>query len=309
MERTPRNPFPFEVMLEKWDLLERLDTAVVWGQYEIRVLRFHLTSFAPGQIINFHNHSTYEFHFIPRGAGSVILGERPFPLSEGLFYLTGPGVMHYQEAAPDQSMEELCLHVDIVPIDNPAADPYETAEAEDCMQKLRDMPLRPAPDSQGAMACFLEAYLACDGKKIGYYTTIRQQVVDILLKAVRAYDSGDIGTEAPIRDMLAYRYDYAIRYMEANYSSGIRLEDVAENLHLSPRQLQRIFRTVDPKRPFSRVLEDIRLRSVCAKLANSSMTVEQIAEAEGFSNATYLHTVFRKRMGMSPSEYRKNRFS
>ncbi|MDO3409071.1 AraC family transcriptional regulator [Saccharibacillus sp. CPCC 101409] len=296
-------------MSEKWDLLERLDIAVAWGHYEIRVLRFHLTSFEPGRIIHFHNHSTYEFHFIPRGSGKVILGDQPYSLSEGLLYLTGPGVMHYQEAASRNSMDELCLHVDIVSRHNPAADPWEVAEAEECMQRLNALPLRPAQDVHGAMPCFLEAYEACEGKRLGYYTAIKLQVVDILLKTIRAYDSGGVGTEAPIRDMLAYRYDYAVRYIEANYTSGLRLEDVAEKLDISARQLQRIFRSVDPRRPFSRVLEDIRLRAVCDRLESSDLSIERIAEIEGFSTAAYLHTVFRKRMGIPPSAYRKARQS
>ncbi|NGZ73750.1 AraC family transcriptional regulator [Saccharibacillus alkalitolerans] len=297
--------FPYAPMFEKADLLERLDIAVVWGHYEIRVLRFHLTSFESGRVINFHNHSTYEFHFIPRGAGRVILGDQPYSLSEGMLYLTGPGLMHYQEADPQRAMDELCLHVDIVRKPNPAADPWEAAEAEECMQKLKSLPARPTQDSYGAMPCFLEAYEACESKRIGYYTDIRMQVVGILLKTVQAYDSGDIGMEAPSRDMVAYRYEYAVRYMEANYTSGLRLEDVAEKLDLSPRQLQRIFRDVDPNRPFSRVLEDIRLRGVCDRLRTGSLSIERIAELEGFSTAAYLHTVFRKRMNMSPSVYRR----
>ncbi len=307
--RFARSPFPYEIMFEKWDLLERLDIAVAWGHYEIRVLRFHLTSFEPGRIINFHNHSTYEFHFIPRGAGRVILGDQPFSLSEGMLYLTGPGVMHYQEADPQRAMDELCLHVDIVPRHNPAADPWEAAEAEECMQKLNALPLRPAQDVHEAMPCFLEAYQACESKKIGYYTDIKRQVVGILLKTIQAYDAGDMSTEAPNRDMLAYRYEYAVRYMEANYTAGLRLEDVAEKLDLSSRQLQRIFRDVDPDRPFSRVLEDIRLRAVCDRLRTGSLSIERIAELEGFSTAAYLHTVFRKRMGLSPSVYRRTKQS
>ncbi|QDH20000.1 helix-turn-helix domain-containing protein [Saccharibacillus brassicae] len=303
--RFARAGFPYEAMFDKGDILERLDIAVHWGHYEIRVLRFHLTSFEPGRIINFHNHSTYEFHFIPRGAGRVILGDQPHSLSEGLLYLTGPGVMHYQEADGAQAMDELCLHVDIVRRPNPSVDPWEAAEAEECMQKLNALPLRPAADSHGAMPCFLQAYEACESKRIGYYTDIRMQVIGILLKTIQAYDSGDTGTEAPSRDMAAYRYDYAVRYMEANYTSGLRLEDVAEKLDLSPRQLQRIFRGVDRERPFSRVLEDIRLQAVCDRLRTGSLSIERIAELEGFSTAAYLHTVFRKRMGSSPSVYRK----
>jgi AraC-like DNA-binding protein/mannose-6-phosphate isomerase-like protein (cupin superfamily) len=295
------------MMFEKHDMLERLDISIQWGHYEITVLRFHLISFPPGRVIDFHNHSEFEFHFIPRGKGEVILGDLKYPLSEGMFYLTGPGVMHRQEVDPEESMEELCLHVDIKEKFREEVDPWEVAEAETCVQKLKQLPLVPAQDYHSAMKCFLEAYEACEGKLTGYYTSIKHLVISILLKAVRAYDSGGIRIEAPVRDMLTYRYHYALQYMKANYSGTVTLENVAEKLNISARQLQRVFKQADTDKSFSRSLEDIRLQAVCRQLEESNYPIEQIAKSEGFTNATYLHIVFRKRLGMTPATYRNEK--
>ncbi|MBU5672571.1 helix-turn-helix domain-containing protein [Paenibacillus brevis] len=302
-----KTSFPYEVMFEKRDLLERLDIQVDWGYYRIKVLRIHLISFDRGHVIDFHNHAEYEFHFIPRGKGIVILEDQTFALSEGMFYLTGPGVVHYQAASSEEAMDELCLHVDIVPIERNECDPWEAAEAEECMEKLCNLPRKPEQDRHGAMACFLEAYQVCDGRYSGYYTSIRQLVLTILMKAVRAYDAGVITTEAPIRNMTAYRYQYAVQYMEANSSSSLTLENVAEKLNISARQLQRTFHQMDAQKPFSKLLEDIRLKSVCKRLEETDLSIEQIAQSEGFANATYLHAVFRKKIGMTPAEYRKSK--
>ncbi|WP_418041528.1 helix-turn-helix domain-containing protein [Paenibacillus xylanilyticus] len=299
------NRYPFEKMLERQDLLERLDITIAWGHYEIRVLRFHLTSFPAGRIVDFHNHAEFEFHFIPRGKGKVILGDQMHSLSEGMLYLTGPGVVHYQEADAEEDMDELCLHVDIVEQPREDVDPWEAAESEETIAKLKALPLVPVHDYHRAMNCFLEAYEACDRKLIGYYTSIKQLVISILLRTVRAHDNGEIRVEAPERDMSMYRYEYAVQYMEANYSNVVTLEHVAEKLHISTRQLQRIFYQVQPGMPFSRVLEDIRLGAVCRNLEESNGSIEQIALVSGFTNANYLHAVFRKRLGMTPSSFRK----
>ncbi|KGE19779.1 AraC family transcriptional regulator [Paenibacillus wynnii] len=297
------------MMSQKQDMLERLDISIQWGHYEIVVFRFHLTSFPPGRIIDFHNHSEYEFHFIPKGKGKVILGEQEYALTEGMLYLTGPGVMHYQEADREESMDELCLHIDIKEKLRDGVDPWEVAEAEECVEKLRQLPLIPIPDRHYAMECFLEAYKACDGKLTGYYTSIKHQVISILLKTVRAYDSGGVVTEAPARDMLNYRYHYAIQYMKANVSGVVTLDNVAEKLNISSRQLQRIFKKVNPEQTFSRILEDIRLQGVCRKLLESALSIERIAQSEGFTNANYLHIVFRKRLGMTPATYRNGKYT
>lgn len=222
------NHFPYEMMKERQDALERLDLRVYWGRYEIRVLRFHLTTFPPGKIVSFHKHAEYEFHFIPRGKGTVIMEDEPYALREGMFYLTGPNVLHYQEADTAEPMDELCLHVDIIPRDEisepespalPVSDPWEMAEADDCMEKLRELPMKPTMDIHRAMPYFLEAYQASQEKYSGLYTTIKQCLIQILLRAVRAYESEPSEAELPSRDMKAYRYQLALEYIHAN-SSG-----------------------------------------------------------------------------------------
>ncbi|WP_379133813.1 helix-turn-helix domain-containing protein [Paenibacillus sp. sgz500958] len=292
---------------QKPDMLERLDITVQWGNYEIRVLRFHFISFPAGKMIEFHNHAEYEFHFIPKGKGTVILVDQEYALTEGMLYLTGPGVMHYQEAGPGEAMDELCLHVDIRKRDKADVDPWEAAEAEECIEKLGQLPLFPIHDRHHAMNCFLEAYEAGNVKFTGYYTTIKQLVISILLRTVRAYDPGGMAAEAPVRDMPTYRYHYALQYIRANYSGTITLDHIAEKLNISSRQLQRIFNKMQPGKSFSQILEDVRLEGVCRKLAESTQPIEQIAQSEGFANANYLHNVFRKRFGITPATFRNGR--
>lgn len=308
------NHFPYELMKDRQDALERLDLRVYWGRYEIRVLRFHLTTFPPGKIVSFHKHAEYEFHFIPRGKGTVIMEENPYALREGMFYLTGPNVLHYQEADAAEPMDELCLHVDIIPHDVtpddpdrllwPAADPWEMAEADDCMEKLRGLPLKPSMDIHRAMPYFLEAYQASQEKYPGLYTTIKQCIIQILLRAVRAYESEPSEAELPSRDMKAYRYQLALEYIHANSSGEVVLDDVAEKLHISSRQLQRIFKEQAAGQSFSEILEHVRLEAVCRKLIDTNWSIDKIAIHEGFSSGSYLHTVFRKRYGYTPTTYR-----
>jgi AraC-like DNA-binding protein/quercetin dioxygenase-like cupin family protein len=299
--------FPYSVMSERPDALERLELRFQWGPYDIHVLRFHLTYFPAGRVVAFHKHAEFEFHFIPRGKGKVILVDQEYSLKPGQFYLTGPGVMHYQEAGEREGMDELCLHVDIV--ERPSAgdeEDWEWAEARACIKKLADLPLFPAIDAHDAMRCFLHAYEACSHYYAGSYTTIKQNVIQILLRAVRAYDTVNETRLLPTKDMKAYRYQLAVEFMQANYGGPLSLEEVAEKQRLSPRQLQRLFKEMsDEAHTFSRVLEDIRLAAVCRELSEGAKSIEEIARATGFSTSNYLHAVFRKRYGMTPSDYRK----
>lgn len=289
--------------------LDRLDLKFRWGHYGIHVLRCHLTSFAPGRSVAFHKHSEFEFHFIPRGKGKVIMHNKEFSLGEGSFYLTGPELLHYQEADAIESMDELCLHIDIVSLENSSGgdqwgSELESEEAEECIRRLRELPEFPVVDQYNAMQWFLAAYRAWSENQHGAYTTIKQSIIQILLRSVRNYGGPKGPFELPVRDMNYYRYQLASQFMLDNYTNPITLKDVAEKIHISSRQLQRIFQENEAG-SFSEHLENIRLSRVCKELLEGENSFELISETHGFSSSNYLYSVFKKRFGLTPKQYRK----
>ncbi|MDQ0873714.1 AraC-like DNA-binding protein [Paenibacillus sp. V4I3] len=308
-------PFYFEPMLENPMALDRLELSFRWGSYGLRVLRCHLTSFPAGMIIDFHQHSEYEIHYIPYGKGRVILDGITHPLQEGMLYVTAPGVSHRQEADEREAMGELCLHVDIVKLDQgndergsmsvPEAwgEAWEIAEADACLRQLSELPHVPALDRQEAMKCFLIAYEAWRSNQLGQYTIIKQSIVQMLLRTVGAYKADQQGVNLPARDMKSYRYQLAIQFIEDNFRRPLTLEGVAERLQISSRQLQRIFKE-QACISFSEYLEQVRLKHVCSELLQTSLTLDKIAESNGFASSNYLHYVFKKAHGVTPNQYR-----
>lgn len=310
-------PFYFEPMLENPMALDRLELSFRWGAYGLRVLRCHLTSFPAGTVVNYHQHSEYEIHYIPAGKGSVILDGITHPLHEGLLYVTAPGVIHRQEADEHEAMGELCLHVDIVKLPQMDEDPasstsysygaeWEMAEAEACIGQLSELPHVPALDRHEAMKCFLVAYEAWRNNQLGQYTIIKQSIVQMLLRTVSAYRPEQQGVNLPARDMKSYRYQLAIQFISDNFRRPLTLEEVAERVQISSRQLQRIFKE-QADVSFSEYLEQVRLKYVCSELQQTTLTLEKIAERSGFTSSNYLHYVFKKAHGTTPNAYRENR--
>ncbi|MWC30974.1 AraC family transcriptional regulator [Paenibacillus sp. MMS18-CY102] len=301
-------PYPFAIMQEKMDALERLELNFKWGRYGIRVLKWHLTTFKPGQLIKFHKHSEFEFHFIPRGKGSVTLIDQTYKLGSGMFYLTGPGVVHQQTADARSGMDELCLHVDITPLPGNLLSEewgaeWENRESEACIQALNGFPLRPFMDQHDAMASFLQAYMAWRSGELGAYTTIRQSLIQILIRAAKATVDPNGQQLLPARDIQAHRFEMALQYMHANYASPLTLQEVADRIQISVRQLQRIFNKFGIE-SFSSYLEAFRLQRICEDLVETSNTVEAIAISHGFMNSNYLFQVFKRQKGLTPLAYR-----
>ncbi|WP_338253963.1 AraC family transcriptional regulator [Dictyobacter halimunensis] len=313
ISRRNMGPSQFQLMQADPQALDRLDIRFRWGHYGIQVLRCHLTSLKTGHIIQAHKHRDFEFHFIPSGTGTVVLDDGAYPVHAGMFFLTGPHVIHQQEASQWEQLDELCLHVDIVKLDDasttsPSATPWgeewEVAEAEECMRQLHTMQAHPTVDQYDAMSWFLTAYRAWHDRELGAFSTIRQAVIQIMLRTARAHHVTQINTALPSRDMNAYRYSLATQYIRDNYAHPLTLEEVAEELHICGRQLQRIL-DEQAEETFSGYLERYRLTQVCMALTHSDQTVEQLAGQHGFSSGSYLHYVFKKRMGMTPQQYRE----
>lgn len=300
--------YPYGLMTEQRHALEHLHADFRWGPFGIRVIRFHLTTFPAGKIDRFHKHSEeYELHFVPRGKGMVILEDMPYALGEGMMYLTAPGVMHYQEAHPKEAMDELCLRIQIVRLEEGApakswGAEAEWNEAETCVRQLGLIPLRPAMDRFRAMECFLTAYRAWYESQPGLLTVIRQSIVNILLRMTRAYFP-EPQQQLPSRDINRYRCRLAEQFIKDNYQEPLTLEAVAERIHISPRQLQRILKSQTGS-TFSDYVESVRLSHVCRELEQSSKTIEQLAVRNGFSSANYLHRVFKRKLGVTPMQYR-----
>lgn len=303
--------FPYARMANKQDALDRLDMQFRWGNYGIRVLRCHLAFFSPGQIVQFHKHSEYEFHFIPKGKGKVILVDQLYDLHEGLYYLTGPELIHYQESDPEDPMYELCLHIDIVPLETMDGergnwgDDLEVEEARECITTLNRIPAIPVADRFHAMNGFLEAYRILEEQPPGFYTLMKQAIIQILLRSTRTFDSPVVEkAEIPQRDMNFHRYQMATQYIQDNEGLPISLEQVAENIRVSSRQLQRIFRS-EGQTTFRDYLEHVRLTCICSELLHTDRPIEDIALDHGYVNPNYLYPVFKHKYELTPSAYRK----
>lgn len=311
--KSTSRPFPYARMEMRQEALDRLDLKLRFGDYGIRVLRCHLARFPGGHIIPYHQHSEYEFHFIAAGKGEVVIGQERFKLREGLFYLTGPGVVHQQWSDPEEPMDELCLHCEIIPLEDGVnsrggwGEELERQEAARAVEALRNAPLRPVADKHEAMACFLRAYRLWEEQPSGFYTLVTQEMRQILLRAANSLSPElEAGgrSEVPRRDMGIHRLELAKQYMRDNAFRPITVDEVAEAVGISTRQLQRLFAQVN-EQSFRDELEQLRLAQVCHELLTGDKPIEDIAIECGFVTPNYLYPVFKKRYGVTPAEYRK----
>jgi AraC-like DNA-binding protein len=100
------------------------------------------------------------------------------------------------------------------------------------------------------------------------------------------------------------RLERARRYLEAHFDKPFDLDEVAEMANLSRSHFCSSFskRFHVPPREYAMRL---RLQRGAQLLANQDLTVYQVADMVGCSDALYFSRLFRKRYGVSPLQYRR----
>ena len=96
-------------------------------------------------------------------------------------------------------------------------------------------------------------------------------------------------------------------FLQTNLTRDISVSEMAEFSGLSRSYFTRLFEDLEGSTPRS-FLEDLRLREAVKLLHGQDLSVKEIAYASGISDVNYFCRLFKKRVGMSPGEFRKAGF-
>jgi len=95
----------------------------------------------------------------------------------------------------------------------------------------------------------------------------------------------------------------ALAVMEADYATDLGLNDVARRIATSRRQLQRCFAELEDD-GFRRCLARIRMRHAAELLAETSITVREVARRVGYRQPAQFAKAFARHYGTTPMQYR-----
>ena len=92
-------------------------------------------------------------------------------------------------------------------------------------------------------------------------------------------------------------------YIADHMDGDLSLITIADAVHFHPVYLSRIYKETSGM-SLSDYIANQRLSAACSMLRSSQLQISAIARATGFTSSNYFSRWFRKRVGITPQEYR-----
>lgn len=211
------------------------------------------------------------------GAQLCGLGGGAAALAHAGFSMSGPMSTHWKV---QPALAEMFPHMDAV------CSVYEDNTVATC----------------GGGASTLDLFSAMVRRKCG--TDVASQVADLLLHAtVRSGADRQTRSDLCRLGKRSEKLGYAIQIMQDNLEEPVTPTVIAEEVGLSTRQLERLFKRYVGSSPKTYMTE-LRLQRARLLLLQTHLRVIDVAVACGFTSASHFARHYRRKFGVSPQHER-----
>ena len=257
-----------------------------------------------------HIHNEFELFLVLKGEGIAKIKSHTYEIKEGDIYLINSGEVHSYARNPqsdlllDHKKDTAPLFL-FVQISNHCLREYfpqiRTTIFNSCNLRdyLKEDEIKEVINLlvESAKAYFLEENL--------YPLKVLGNISKVLARCYQRVPY-EIISEAQKNNLKQknLRIERIISYIDANFETQIRLQDLAEQENLSPTHFSHLFTSL-----FGVTFQDyvnIKRMEQCIRLMpNKEKTLLEISYESGFSDPKYMNRMFIKHFGYTPKEYRR----
>ncbi|GEM_PF-262356 len=94
-----------------------------------------------------------------------------------------------------------------------------------------------------------------------------------------------------------------INYIQEHFTEDLSLDHLADQFHFSSSYISRLIRK-SSGRNFSEILTEARMKHAKELLKDGKLRTSEIGALSGYNDTSYFIQIFRKRYGVTPSEYK-----
>lgn len=236
-----------------------------------------------------HIHDIYEIYFHISGKASFFIKNAVFPLEPGDIILASPGDIHVYIPDAKTDAEHFCLWLDdecgrvLLPVLNDENFPGKLNFNKNDYEVLKEI--------------FFKLY---DNSR---NTTSLKKMSDILKLCLMIDEKA--GEEISDSSSIPHHIWGIVDFIDANKCEISNISDVAAEFNISVSTLNRWFKNYVGLSP--QKLLNAKKISYAKKLLDEGESVTECSIKAGFSDSSYFISVFKKKFGITPFQYKKNR--
>lgn len=246
---------------------------------------------APGQAWGPGIKDSYKIFYVHSGTGMLRVQDTSFRVNKGHVFLLSPNVLSAYQADENDPWSFSWVAFDGGSVQEYLKQAGFTA----------DYPIIRCDREQEIRQCFnlmFDANLHEYSKPL-QMTSALYAFLALVLESARQEPSAF--TSGTVKDQYIAQ---AIRFLKNSYTEEITIEDMARNLGLNRKYMTDLFKEAVGMPP-QQYLGQLRINKACELLAETSLSVKEIAYSVGYRNQLHFSKMFRQSYGISPSEYRK----
>ncbi|WP_411343540.1 helix-turn-helix domain-containing protein [Paenibacillus sp. WLX1005] len=138
----------------------------------------------------------------------------------------------------------------------------------------------------------------------GYQLMVEQLAIQILLHCARQPSDQPTRVDSSSRSAVQGQMSAVARHIREHYTEPLPLQRLAEQCHLSPAHLSRIFKKTTGFH-VTEYINTIRVQAARELLSHTEMRIIDVAAAAGFGNVSHFGKVFKHICHISPRQYRQ----
>lgn len=237
-----------------------------------------------------HTHNHLELFYIIGGQGQFLIDDQLYPVNANNLVVINPNVTHTEVSLNAQPLEYIVLGIEGIEL--------KTGENVNGQYSILDY-----FESVEISGCLRNILWEMEQKNTGY-EDICQAYMEILI--IRLMRNTDLAIPAEPQVTTTNRQCANIRrYIDVHFKEPLTLEQLAEEGHMNKYYLSHAFKREYGISPINYMISK-RIDESKYLLAETDLSMSQIAQLLGFSSLSYFSQVFRKTQAVSPMEYRQS---
>lgn len=268
---------------EHLELITLNDAIVSFSRLFANTVRYH------------HWHQCLEILYVEEGFGVAIVDNRHYTMRPGRLFFFPPFTLHKVMVDPqaEASYRRTIIHLDQHAVHKALRDfPQTQQRLQQLSQRGGEAWVADVAHSHSHIAYLFSCYpppLSSEhvaGLLIGLFAMLPHA------------DQGQPGNSQGIASQVMF-------WLDEHYQQKFSLDALAGELGKSRSYVSRKFHAETGEKIHD-YLNTLRLRKACESLLHSDASVRDIAARVGFSDVTYFISAFKKGIGETPLQYRKN---